>query len=259
MYCLLCCLFFLFSFCLFTSLFCRFSLRCSVCLALFVCCALCFCSSFFFFVFNPKTAYEMRISDWSSDVCSSDLDPRRVTPSGAPYQPFHDVQAIVDGEAAALLGEIARERWHTAKGVDLGPLQPEGDPWPAELKPDMTDVDVGVARTLPEFEKRKEVREVERLYLDTIAHAEKLIYAENQYFTAMTVAKAIAQRLAVPDGPEVVLIGPKEGKGWMEREVMDRGRAAFVEYLRKADKYGRLRVFYQIGRASWRARVCQYV
>src|SRR3546814_11223784 len=28
---------------------------------------------FFFFFFNQKTAYEMRISDWSSDVCSSDL------------------------------------------------------------------------------------------------------------------------------------------------------------------------------------------
>src|SRR3546814_9516575 len=26
-----------------------------------------------FFFFKPKTAYEMRISDWSSDVCSSDL------------------------------------------------------------------------------------------------------------------------------------------------------------------------------------------
>src|SRR3546814_4962380 len=32
----------------------------------FVCC-------FFFFFFKQKTAYEMRISDWSSDVCSSDL------------------------------------------------------------------------------------------------------------------------------------------------------------------------------------------
>src|SRR3546814_662228 len=31
-------------------------------------------SSFFFF-FKQKTAYEMRISDWSSDVCSSDLCP----------------------------------------------------------------------------------------------------------------------------------------------------------------------------------------
>src|SRR3546814_3956677 len=30
---------------------------------------------FFFFFFKQKTAYEMRISDWSSDVCSSDLHP----------------------------------------------------------------------------------------------------------------------------------------------------------------------------------------
>src|SRR3546814_3180872 len=28
---------------------------------------------FYFFCFKQKTAYEMRISDWSSDVCSSDL------------------------------------------------------------------------------------------------------------------------------------------------------------------------------------------
>src|SRR3546814_1152451 len=35
-------------------------------------CALC-SVTFFFFFFKQKTAYEMRISDWSSDVCSSDL------------------------------------------------------------------------------------------------------------------------------------------------------------------------------------------
>src|SRR3546814_8283887 len=34
--------------------------------------ALC-CGMFYFFFFKQKTAYEMRISDWSSDVCSSDL------------------------------------------------------------------------------------------------------------------------------------------------------------------------------------------
>src|SRR3546814_4393208 len=39
-----------------------------------------FCVLVFFF-FKQKTAYEMRISDWSSDVCSSDLD-RELTVSG---------------------------------------------------------------------------------------------------------------------------------------------------------------------------------
>src|SRR3546814_14741242 len=34
----------------------------------------------FFFFFKQKTAYEMRISDWSSDVCSSDLWALRAAP-----------------------------------------------------------------------------------------------------------------------------------------------------------------------------------
>src|SRR3546814_6767824 len=39
---------------------------------LFICCV-----RLLFFFFKQKTAYEMRISDWSSDVCSSDLARRR--------------------------------------------------------------------------------------------------------------------------------------------------------------------------------------
>src|SRR3546814_5820395 len=35
-----------------------------------------------FFFFKQKTAYEMRISDWSSDVCSSDLDQQRIEGAG---------------------------------------------------------------------------------------------------------------------------------------------------------------------------------
>src|SRR3546814_4674937 len=65
----------------------------------------------FLFFFKQKTAYEMRISDWSSDVCSSDLQPleRRhvlvyagkvgeplfVVPRGA----MHDAAEEIDGAA----------------------------------------------------------------------------------------------------------------------------------------------------------------
>src|SRR3546814_11883610 len=38
-----------------------------------MCCGCLFFLCFVFFFFKQKTAYEMRISDWSSDVCSSDL------------------------------------------------------------------------------------------------------------------------------------------------------------------------------------------
>src|SRR3546814_8278226 len=44
------------------------------------------CVCLLFFFFKQKTAYEMRISDWSSDVCSSDLA-RRVAAAGVPHQP----------------------------------------------------------------------------------------------------------------------------------------------------------------------------
>src|SRR3546814_3172478 len=47
-----------------------------------ICCIL----YFFFFFFKQKTAYEMRISDWSSDVCSSDL----VAGGGAALLPRSD-------------------------------------------------------------------------------------------------------------------------------------------------------------------------
>src|SRR3546814_3610465 len=49
-------------------------------------------SSDYFIFFKQKTAYEMRISDWSSDVCSSDLD--RAIERGADHRALqHDDQS----------------------------------------------------------------------------------------------------------------------------------------------------------------------
>src|SRR3546814_6262398 len=42
-----------------------------------------------FFFFKQKTAYEMRISDWSSDVCSSDLLRRPALQKPLPPASFH--------------------------------------------------------------------------------------------------------------------------------------------------------------------------
>src|SRR3546814_4634635 len=44
------------------------------------CIAIEYAFSVAFFFFKQKTAYEMRISDWSSDVCSSDLPPSHLAP-----------------------------------------------------------------------------------------------------------------------------------------------------------------------------------
>src|SRR3546814_17824148 len=63
---------------------------------MFVLMSLDLCLLFFFF-FKQKTAYEMRISDWSSDVCSSDLRGRDTR-----GLPIADVIAELDAELAAL-------------------------------------------------------------------------------------------------------------------------------------------------------------
>src|SRR3546814_2646961 len=51
----------------------------------------------FFFFFKQKTAYEMRISDWSSDVCSSDLrDDFGTLRAGDKCDLFHGRASFVD-------------------------------------------------------------------------------------------------------------------------------------------------------------------
>src|SRR3546814_11808706 len=56
----------------------------------------------FFFFFKQKTAYEMRISDWSSDVCSSDLWAERAETAAERDRELAARAAALDEELAAL-------------------------------------------------------------------------------------------------------------------------------------------------------------
>src|SRR3546814_3446870 len=63
-----------------------------------------------FFFFKQKTAYEMRISDWSSDVCSSDLLAAGATDAGATMVQALWARAVADlnrGEGQMAPGEVA--------------------------------------------------------------------------------------------------------------------------------------------------------
>src|SRR3546814_5031160 len=58
------------------------------------------------FFFKQKTAYEMRISDWSSDVCSSDL----IASGSIPAAPTtHQHRAGVRDSAEQMIGDILRK------------------------------------------------------------------------------------------------------------------------------------------------------
>ena len=170
-------------------------------------------------------------------------DPHRVA-EGEPYPPFHDAMMAVDGEAARVLAGIARERWHCAIGKKLPAVKVEGDPWPPELEPELTDIDVAVSRTIPLANGRPEVREVEALYLDMIARARRYIYIENQYFTSHKIGAALTARLEEPDGPEIVLVSRLLSHGWLEEHTMHVLRTRLVKLLKEADKSGRFHAYY---------------
>src|SRR3546814_4739890 len=87
---------------------------------------MCMCTNyFFFFFFKQKTAYEMRISDWSSDVCSSDLADTDMQVSGTDGQresrlvtDAFDVLELDPGRTAGLAHD--RVRGLLAAGVEFG-------------------------------------------------------------------------------------------------------------------------------------------
>lgn len=159
--------------------------------------------------------------------------PERCDPSGDPYDPFHDVQAVVDGEAARALADLGNERWWRACGERLA-AKPVGQPWPQGVSADFVDIDVAISRTLPETKFGPATHEVEHLFVDMIATAEREIYIENQYLTSMTVADALARRLQEKPELEVLIIAPKEHAAWLEALTMRNGRIRFANVLKKA-------------------------
>jgi phosphatidylserine/phosphatidylglycerophosphate/cardiolipin synthase-like enzyme/uncharacterized membrane protein YdjX (TVP38/TMEM64 family) len=171
-------------------------------------------------------------------------DPRRILPVGFHYEPFHDVQMAVSGEAASALGELARERWHRATGVSLSPPPGGSDPWPAYLIPDLEEVPVAISRTEPEWNGYPGIREVEALFLDMIAAARHSIYIENQYFTSARICEALIQRLNEQDGPDIIMIMAQRNSGWLEQNSMGIMRAQLLQRLKSADHFGHLYFYY---------------
>ena len=169
-------------------------------------------------------------------------DPRRIDPSGEPYGPFHDQQMLVDGAAAQAVGELARERWRTAIGAPLPPVDADEDPWPASVRPALHQVRVALARTEPAYQGRPEVREVYEMWLAAVATAQRSLYIENQFLTAGAIANALERRLAARQGPEIVIVLSHSCHGWLEQTALADCQARVIHRLRAADRHGRLRI-----------------
>jgi phospholipase D1/2 len=173
-------------------------------------------------------------------------EPLRVNANGSPYEPYHEVQAMVSGPVAASLGTLVRRRWQAFGETPPPPLATAArrDLWPEAVEPDLTDIDVAIARTLPPSESGPAIRECERLFVDSIAAARQSIYIESQYFTNDALGRALAARLQEPEGPEILVVIPKECHGWVEQQTMGALRDQALRHLIAGDRWRRLRVVF---------------
>jgi phosphatidylserine/phosphatidylglycerophosphate/cardiolipin synthase-like enzyme len=182
---------------------------------------------------------------WDS-VSHRDDDLRRRLAEHPCHAPRHEVTVMADGAAARALGDMFRERWARSPGgaeLEPRPGDPADDPWPAFVKPQLTNVRIGLGRTLPSWKRAATVREIRSMTLEAIRKARKIIYIENQYFTSPIVAEALAARLAEVDGPEIVLVSTHHAPSWFDRLTMDRVRGILVRRLMEADIFGRFAAY----------------
>lgn len=187
---------------------------------------------------------DLTVDRWDTSAHEHDNRGRRTVRRS--YGPRHEVAAAVEGAAARVLAELARDRWQAATGQSLTPVEARHIAWPTRLKPDLRNVDVAIARTLPELGHRGEAREVEALNLAAIAAARRTIYLENQYLAARRLVDALAARLAEADGPEIVIVLPRRSESPLEQRAMDSARHRLIHLLWEADEYSRLGVYWPV-------------
>ena len=186
---------------------------------------------------------DMTADRWDTRAHADD-DPGRVQPNGKPYKPWHDATSAFDGAAARAIGQESRERWQRATGEALPAIDAPERAWPAGLAPLAERIDVAIARTHPDMPDQEAVHEIEALFLDQIAAAQRFLYCESQYFASRRIAEAIARRLDEADGPEIVIINPRTAQGWLEPLAMDTARARLMAALRARDRHGRLAMYH---------------
>lgn len=188
---------------------------------------------------------DLTVQRW--DTCGhKERESFRCGPDGAAYRPVHDVQMVIDGEAARVLADVARERWHVATGKRLNAANGTFDLWPLDLPPDFTDTPVAIARTVPAWGQTAAVTEIATLTEDLLSAARQWLYIESQYFTGSKVRRIIEKSLAAAHGPEVVVVVKRTSPGLLERFVMGANRDRLMRRMRQADRYNRLRFYYPV-------------
>lgn len=195
------------------------------------------------FAFNG--GYDLSAWRWDTTEHKPE-DKRRTTHKGESYQPFHDLHAAVTGNIVGALDQLCRERWKRATGEEApwGNFDCDNTIWPQSLSVDFENEPTSLALTYSEYKEFPALRQVESLFLDMIAAAQRYIYIENQYLSSHTITDALIDRLEEKDGPEIVIVITRDNGGWLEEGTLGLLRTRLLEKMRSADSQGRLGAYY---------------
>jgi phosphatidylserine/phosphatidylglycerophosphate/cardiolipin synthase-like enzyme len=151
------------------------------------------------------------------DICEARWDDRRHLAEnpvrlarGWPQKPYHDVQVyLAGGDAPAALEQYFLRRWQRAGGK-LPPLPAAAtDDTARRYEPRgalvLGPTSLGLSRTQPHTTGLT-IREVERVFTDAIAWAERMIYIETQYFSSWRIRDALEARMRDAHRPHLEIV-----------------------------------------------------
>jgi phospholipase D1/2 len=179
------------------------------------------------------------------DICESRWDDRRHLSENPlrlshnrPSKPYHDVQSYLVGcDTADVLRELFADRWARSQGAPLALPACEGPA--AALDPPgglpLGEATVAFSRTDPRGQGEA-VREVERLFLDAVGAAERLIYIETQYFSSRAVCGALMKQMRARRGHglQIVVILNEKAEAVKEEIAVGLAQAKNLKRLRRA-------------------------
>ena len=172
--------------------------------------------------------------------------PHRTNAEGEPCPPVHDLQMVVDGDAARDVAALARHRWLRATGEPLAAPDQGAAPWPAGFVEQFREATIGIARTLAPTATEGAAREAAAMTDAALLVARDHLYIETQYLTARQVGDRLAELLEQREGPEIVILVNYRSHAFVEHMVMGQNRDRLIRRLTQADRYDRLRVYYAV-------------
>jgi phospholipase D1/2 len=175
------------------------------------------------------------------DMCEARWDDRRHLADnplrlsqGRPHKPYHDVQAWLAGrDIAHALEDLFRERWQRAGGAPLELRAADRLELSVRASLPIGATTVALSRTSPQ-PNGDTLREVERLFEDAIAAADRLIYVETQYLSSRRMREALVRRMHVSGRPrpEIVIVVNEQAEALKEELAVGLRQTRNLEVLR---------------------------